>query len=69
MSIKESEVLCLSIQDLNKMKQDYHDAYDKLLNDAYIILRRSLTLKLKAMNHCAERDEEMQGSTTNGPVQ
>jgi len=57
MSIKESEVLCLSIQDLNRMKQEFMEAYEKLFNDAYNRLRRSLSLKLKAMNLCAERED------------
>jgi len=39
------------------MKQEFVDAYDKLFNDAYNRLRRSLSLKLKAINHCAEKEE------------
>ena len=39
------------------MKQDFGEAYDKLFNDAYNRLRRSLSLKLKAMKLCAEREE------------
>ena len=56
MATKESEVLYLSIQDLNRMKQEFLEAYEKLFNDAYNRLRRSLTLKLKAMRLCAERE-------------
>ena len=63
MATKESEVLYLSIQDLNRMKQEFLEAYEKLFNDAYNRLRRSLTLKLKAMRLCAEREEASSFST------
>jgi len=46
MSIKESEVLCLSLQNLNRMKQEFLEAYEKLFRDAYNRLRRSLSIKL-----------------------
>ena len=39
------------------MRQDFAEGYDKLFGDAYNRLRRSLSLKLKAMNLCAEREE------------
>lgn len=58
MSLKNSEVLQLAIQDLNRMKQEFLEAYEKLFNDAYNRLRRSLTLKLKAMRICAEKENE-----------
>eukprot|EP00356_Strombidium_inclinatum_P015969 CAMPEP_0170505618 /NCGR_PEP_ID=MMETSP0208-20121228/51539_1 /TAXON_ID=197538 /ORGANISM="Strombidium inclinatum, Strain S3" /LENGTH=34 /DNA_ID= /DNA_START= /DNA_END= /DNA_ORIENTATION= len=34
MALKESEVMCLSIQDLNRMKQEFLEAYQKLFGDA-----------------------------------
>lgn len=40
------------------MKQEFLEAYEKLFNDAYNRLRRSLTLKLKAMKICSEKEEE-----------
>jgi hypothetical protein len=70
MSLKESEVLCLAIQDLNRMKQEFYEVYQKLFSDAYNRLRRALTLKLKAMRICAERDEDSKSfrSNTNSVV-
>lgn len=41
-AIDESEVLCLSVSDLNRMKQEFLEAYEKLFNDAYTRLRRAL---------------------------
>jgi hypothetical protein len=40
------------------MKQEFLEAYEKLFSDAYNRLRRSLTLKLKAMRICAEKENE-----------
>lgn len=48
----------MAIQDLNRMKQEFLEAYEKLFSDAYNRLRRSLTLKLKAMRICAEKENE-----------
>jgi len=64
MALKESETMCLSIQDLNRMKQEFLEAYQKLLGDAYNRLRRALTLKLKAMKICAEREDNMSNKTS-----
>jgi len=58
MALRDSEVLCLSIQDLNRMKQEFLEAYEKLFSDSYNRLRRALTLKLKAMKICADKYEE-----------
>jgi len=60
MSLIECEVLVFSIEDLNKMKLEFVEVYDQLFNEAYTRLRRSLSLKLKAMNHCAEVEEQYQ---------
>lgn len=65
MSLKQSEVLVLATQDLNRMKQEFLEVYQKLFSDAYNRLRRSLTLKLKAMRLCAEREEEHMSSRSN----
>ena len=65
MSIKESEVLCLSLQNLNRMKQEFLEAYEKLFRDAYNRLRRSLSIKLKVMTLCAEREDVINKSLEN----
>jgi len=58
MSLKDSEVMCLTVQDLNRMKQEFLEVYQKLFADAYTRLRRALTFKLKAMKICADREEQ-----------
>ena len=40
------------------MKQEFLEAYEKLFNDSYNILRRALTLKLKAMKICSDKFDE-----------
>lgn len=59
MSLKESEALLLSISDLFRMKQEFLEAYEKMFNDAYIRLRRALTLKLKAMKICQDKEDDL----------
>ena len=58
MSLKESETMCLSIQDLNRMKQEFLDCYEKLFSDAFNRLRRALTLKLRGMKQCGDRFDQ-----------
>ena len=57
MSLKDSEALQLSITDLNRLKTEFLEVYEKLFNESYTRLRRALTLKLKAMKICADKDE------------
>lgn len=59
MSLKESEALILSISDLFRMKQEFLEAYEKMFNDSYIRLRRALTLKLKAMKICQDKEDDL----------
>ena len=47
MALVDTEVMCLSVQDLYRMKQEYLDAYEILFEDSYSKLKKSLTLKLK----------------------
>lgn len=57
MSLDQSEAMSLHIQDLNRMKQEFLEVYEKLFNDSAKRLRRALQLKLKAMNVCENKDE------------
>ena len=59
MSLIKSAILVFAIEDLFKMKLEFTDIYDQLFKTAYARLRRALSLKLKAMNLCAEKDESM----------
>ena len=65
MATSECENLCLLIQDLIRMKQEFLEAYEKLFNDAYTRLRRALQLKLKAMKFCENREDEFVEKMTN----
>ena len=56
MAQTKAEVLLFSINDLNRMKGEFLETYEKIFGDSFNLLRRSLTLKLKAMKLCAERE-------------
>ena len=57
MSLVKSSILVFSIEDMFKMKIEFTDIYDHLFKTAYARLRSALSLKLKALNLCAEKDE------------
>ena len=57
MALKQSEALQLSINDLNRMKTEFLEAYQKMFSDSFTRLRRALILKLKAMKICSEKEE------------
>ena len=63
MATSECENLCLLIQDLIRMKQEFLEVYDKLFNDAYTSLKRALQLKLKAMKFCENKEDEFEKMT------
>jgi hypothetical protein len=52
MALEQSEAMSLPIQDLNRMKQEFLEVYEKIFTDSVPRLRRALQLKLKAMNLC-----------------
>lgn len=52
MAFEETEVLSLNTVDLNRMKVEFIEQYDKLFFDAIILLRRTWLAKLKAMKKC-----------------
>lgn len=49
MAKQQSEVLCLSIADLSRMRKEFFDCYDELFKDCSNRLRRAWKLKLRAM--------------------
>lgn len=61
MAMQNTEALQLVISDLNRMKQEFAEVYEKFFSDAFTRLRRALMLKLKAMKIC-ELDERRRGS-------
>lgn len=56
--VENCEILSLSIQDLNRMKAEFHDCYEKLFDDAFVRLRRTWLAKLKAMKECRRQLRE-----------
>ena len=47
----QCELLTLSIHDLNKMKNEFRDAYVNLFENSFSLLRRTVQIKLKAINY------------------
>lgn len=58
-SLRDSECMCLKISDLNRMKTEFRENYDKFFDDSLQRLRRALKLRLKAEEICAEKEETM----------
>ena len=54
----ESEVLNLNLLDLNRMKTEFYDCYEKLFDDQVEILRRTWLYKLTAMKSCRKQRRE-----------
>lgn len=52
MAISTCEFLTLSINDLNRMKIEFLEAYEDLFLDAYNRLYKILRLKLEASRQC-----------------
>lgn len=42
MALQESEAMSFNIQDLNRMKQEFLEVYEKMFNDSLQRLRRAL---------------------------
>lgn len=49
---EQCELLSLSIQDLNMMKNEFYDAYTELFQNSFNRLRRTIRIKLKAIKYC-----------------
>jgi len=52
MADKPTELLLFSINDLNRMHQEFLEAYTKLLEVAYTRLEYALLIKLDCINYC-----------------
>jgi len=44
----------LSIQDLNRMKNEFLECYEKIFDNAYNHLQKALLLKLNAIRNCQD---------------
>ena len=49
---EQCELLTLSIQDLDMMKNEFYDAYTVLFQNSFNRLRRTIMIKLKAIKYC-----------------
>lgn len=54
MATGDSDIMMLSLQDLNRMKLEFLEYYDNLIQDAYDQLQKALILKLKGMQKCQD---------------
>ena len=59
MAIENSEALNLNISDFWSMKQEFQETYKEFFDYTQITLRRCLTLKLKSMKMCQDKDFNM----------
>lgn len=59
MSIIESEALMLGLSDLNRMRTEFHEAYDKLFGSSERDLQIAYTMRLKATKYCEEKGNEL----------
>ena len=59
MAHKKTEALQLMLSDLNRMKQEFLEVYEKLFQDSLPRLRRAIMLKLRAMKICDKNEKKM----------
>lgn len=52
----------MSTVDLYRMRNEFQEPYSQIFLDSYNRLRRALTLKLRAMNVCKEKDKMRLGT-------
>lgn len=52
MAVEESELLCLNIEHINRMKLEYVEIYDQFIKESEGSLQGLLMRKLKAMDSC-----------------
>lgn len=52
LAINEAETLMLGLSDLNRMKQEFLEAYEKIFNNTLPELKTAFIMRLKAMEMC-----------------
>lgn len=65
MATKNSEYLILSLQTINEMFKEFQEAYNCLFENSIEILKKSILLKLEAMQICEESIEKMENQEDN----
>jgi len=58
MAERPTELLLLSVSDLNRMRLEFIEAYNQLMESACQRLEFSLLIKLECMNFCEKVEEE-----------
>ena len=58
MADQESELMMLSITDLNRMKNEFLEYYDQLIKSANHELQNVLMLKLRSLRECQNQKEK-----------
>ena len=57
MSLGHIESMTLSIKDLQKMKSEFHEAYQSMFQNAFHRLKRAIKLKVHAIKLCSRGKE------------
>ena len=58
MAVEESELLCLNIEHINRMKLEYVEIYDQFIKESEGSLQGLLMRKLKAMDSCQKQFDD-----------
>ena len=58
MADKQSEFLILSLQDLNRMKLEFVESYDKLMQDSALNLQKTLMIKINSLQVCQNQRDD-----------
>jgi len=57
LSAHESEALLLQLSDLNRMKTEFYEAYERLFHNTQRDLEYSFAMRLKAQKYCEEKKD------------
>lgn len=59
MAIEDTELMSLSLQDLNRMKHEFLEPYENLFNEAFDKLYKVLNKRLKSIRQCEKLIKEL----------
>ena len=59
MAIEDSELMSLSLQDLNRMKHEFLEPYENLFNEAFDKLYKVLNKRLASIRQCEKLIKEL----------
>ena len=58
MADKQSEFLILSLKDLNRMKLEFVESYDKLMQDSALNIQKTLMIKINSLQVCQNQRDD-----------